>query len=90
MDIYFLKFYVIINISGVDIAISISMSIFHFFSVNNRFKIPTTTAAFLDDGDVTVGATDSQLAVARLGGFPLNIEACSRRASAGVSPRRLP
>lgn len=30
------------------------------------------------DSDIFVGVTDRQLAVARLGGFPLNIKACTR------------
>lgn len=41
------------------------------------------------DSDVIIGLTDRQLAVDRLIGFPLNIEACLRCVLAGVSPGRL-
>ncbi len=41
------------------------------------------------DSDVFVGATERQLAVARLGGFPLNVKACLRCVLAGVLPGRL-
>lgn len=38
------------------------------------------------DSGVIVVATDMQLAVSRLGGSPLNIQACLQRVLAGVSP----